>query len=96
MAALLRHLPETSAVAEVLGGAEAKWRLEHHLLACLHDAVAVLDWHLVSVNTSSPPPKPRPLQRPGVRPPEDRLGNTAHLDMAQVRAYLDQFKPREE
>lgn len=101
MAVLVRHLPLDSAVAIAEGGIEARWQLEHHLLASIFDQLAVLDWHLVIANMdpgAQRPPRPKRLERPGVTSDVEtnHFGNTEHLDMAQVRAYLDSFKPPEE
>lgn len=57
---LSRDAPEREPTDEEL---ERMWKLEHHLLAGIHDALNVANWQRGKKGSK----RPKPLPRPGVR-----------------------------
>ncbi len=87
LAALLRRLPATCALARDTLGDAALWTLESHLLAVAIDALAIGNWQ-----RGGKGPRPKPIPRPGVKTPGTRYGGTP-IDQDKARAYLDRLKP---
>lgn len=87
---LLERLPRDSATARSMGGEAAEWGLQEHLLAVVFDALQVANWQ--RAQRKNRPPKPTP--RPGVAHGQ-RTGRAGGRSQDEIRAFLDNLKPRE-
>ncbi|MCX4982815.1 hypothetical protein [Streptomyces sp. NBC_00572] len=66
--ALIKNLPQDSAVQRELHGESAEWSITDHLLAATVDHLAVANWMFLCVNggeDGDQPDPPEPVPRPG-------------------------------
>jgi Family of unknown function (DUF5361) len=85
---LIRQLPAESLTAQAVHGDALSWSAGEYLLAGVLDALNIANWQRTGRRGR---PRPQRVQRPGTGP--KHRGNTGTMTTAQVRAYLDQFKP---
>lgn len=85
---LLGQLPADSATVRAASGDAAAWTLSEHLLAGILDAELAALWQ----RGGGKGRRPRPIERPGTKARTHRVGRTQRSG-AEVRAYLDRFKP---
>lgn len=84
---LIQHLPRDAALVRALHGEEAEWGLTEHLLAAAVDHLAAGNWLFASAHTpenGDPPPRPDPIQRPGLNAPDRDQGATPE----QIAAFF--------
>jgi hypothetical protein len=71
--------PDSSFVTALRGGIEwTGWNRNSELLASVIDAIQILSWYFVTVNSKKAPKKPDPYPRPGEekrKEAEDKLPN---------------------
>jgi hypothetical protein len=86
---LLSQLPADSATTRAATDGAEQWTTGEHLLAGIFDAEMAALWQRAGGKGR----RPRPLERPGqAKARTRRLGHT-NRSPAEVRAYLDRFKP---
>lgn len=86
---LLAQLPADSATTRAATDGPEPWTTTEHLLAGIFDAEMAALWQRAGGKGR----RPRPLERPGqAKARTRRLGHTTRSP-AEVRAYLDRFKP---
>lgn len=91
---LLRSLPRESLYVSARLGDRARWGETEHLLGDLVDLMQIFIWQHGSVHSKRRIKRPKQIKRPGVdRPGEQKFGN-ARMTLAEVRVYLDRFKPK--
>ncbi|WP_435975478.1 hypothetical protein [Streptomyces sp. Qhu_M48] len=79
--ALIKHLPQDSALQRELHGEAAGWSVTDHLLAATVDHLAVSNWMFMCVNSGEDgdqPDPPKPVPRPGLRDGDEEEGTDAH------------------
>lgn len=82
---LLAHLPPDSATYRALHPDEEPWTRVEHLLAGVFDALQTIAWQNSSQGRKSPPPRPKPLPRPGIATTGEHWGTPAPLSEIKTR-----------
>jgi len=71
---VVNQSPRSSALFRALHPEEAEWGLAEHLAAAIFDVLQSANWQRQGDNRA---PRPKPLERPGVKPQSKRYGTTA-------------------
>lgn len=77
-------------------GADALWGLPEQLLAAAVDSLNVANWQR-SASGSKPgqaPPKPDPIQRPGVKEEGRQIGGKTSIPIAEMRRRMERRNGR--
>lgn len=88
--AIVRHLPESSALQRAVNGPDAaEWSVTNHLLANVADSAAWLVWSKTSDASRKPPRnQPKPIPRPGVEDTSKKQIGSDALPAAEMAAWL--------
>ena len=84
--AIVKNLPQSSALGRSMNGSDALWGLPEHLLATVIDAIHQGNWQRGGGKGKRPKPIPRPG---GDRRRTTKLGGGKQMSMTQARAWLD-------
>ena len=84
--AIVRSLPQSSALNRSMNGTDALWTLTDYLLATVADALHMGNWQRGGGKGN----RPKPIPRPG-RDNKNvtKFGGSKSMTMAQARAWLD-------
>lgn len=93
---LIGNLPRESRYAQATAGDQVQWGYTEHLLATVIDVLQVHNWQFASVHAKGRVEKPKPLQRPGVVPVNQRRFGSGRYTMAEMRVLLDSRRARTE
>lgn len=86
-----RALDRASALHQTLAGDDRHWGLQEQLLAVIADELRIANWQRSSAGAkkSKQPPRPKPIQRPGIG---DKKPKSA-LPLAQLDQILRRHNP---
>lgn len=84
--AVVRNLPQGSAIHRAINGTDSMWGLTEHLLATIADALHMGNWQRGGGRGR----RPRPIPRPGNDCKKvTKFGGTTTMTFAQAREWLD-------
>lgn len=90
--AVIKNLPQGSALHRAINGTDALWGLPEHLLATIADALHMGNWQ----RGGGKGRRPKPISRPGnERKKVTKIGGGTTMTMAQARAWLDKRRSRD-
>lgn len=88
---IVKQCPRDSGLYHAVSGPDANWGLIEHLLADVFDALQIANWQRIG---DPQLPRPKPLPRPGVEPPEDETHfGDASVDIDVMAAWLAKRNP---
>lgn len=95
MRSLVAQLPRESAYVRAVAGEPARWGDVEHLLAGIHDVLAVVNRNIAQGSSRTPLPVPKKLPRPGVADAGEgrRFGGRA-VPAGRMRQMLDRLNGR--
>lgn len=83
---IAQHSGHGTALQRSMHPDAAQWGLSEHLLAMVADAVIAGNW-MQSKDGQKNRNRPKPIQRPGVKPEHKKFGGTAE-DIESIREWL--------
>lgn len=84
--AIVRGLPETSALVRVMHPERHQWQLTQYLLADMADSLRWLVWSKTRAAQDGRD-RPNPIPRPGLRSPNERIGTATGI--GDMRRFLN-------
>lgn len=90
--AVVKNLPQSSALSRAVNGTDAMWGLSEHLLATVADALHMGNWQ----RGGGKGKRPKPIMRPGNGGKKvTKFGGGTTMTMAQAREWLDRRRSRD-
>ena len=89
--AVVKHVPQSSALHRAVSGTDAMWGMTEHLLATIADALNMGNWQRGGGKGKRPGPIPRPGND---RKKTTKFGGGTTMTTAQAREWLDKRRSR--